>query len=301
VTVPPGTSDATFEKEYRRNHGAIEARLDVLLPPADDAPASLHGAMRYTTLAGGKRIRGILCIGAHELFGDPYPAAALDAACAVEMLHAYTLIHDDLPAIDDDEVRRGLPACHIRYGEAVALLAGDALQARSFEVLAGCECPAQRVVRAVLLFAESAGSRHLVGGQVADIEGEGAEPTPELVQRIHSGKTARLMAAALGIGAILAGAGEREQSMILDIGHRVGLAFQIIDDLLDVEGSERAVGKNLRKDSKRGKITYPACFGVENSRNSARTAIEESMARVQELGDRGYLRRIFEIILERVS
>ncbi len=279
----------------------IEGRLDELMPRSGEAPASLHEAMRYSTLGGGKRIRGILCIESHRIFGDPHPGAALDAACAIEMLHAYTLIHDDLPALDDDDVRRGKPSCHVRFGEAVAILAGDALQALAFEVISKCSAPGDLALQAVRMLSWSAGSRYLIGGQVADIEGEGTEPTEESVTFIHSRKTAQLISASLGIGATLARADDDNCAKMLEAGRRVGFAFQIIDDILDIEGSEQAVGKGLRKDSKKGKITHPAFFGVERSHEVARELISEAVAQIQELGDRGYLQRIFEIILERAS
>lgn len=279
----------------------IEGRLDELMPRSGEAPASLHEAMRYSTLGGGKRIRGILCIESHRIFGDPHPEAALDAACAIEMLHAYTLIHDDLPSLDDDDMRRGKPSCHVRFGQAVAILAGDALQALAFEVISKCSAPGDLALEAVRMLSWSAGSRYLVGGQVADIEGEGTEATEESVTFIHSRKTAQLISASLGIGATLARADDDNCAKMIEAGRRVGFAFQIIDDILDIEGSEQAVGKGLRKDSKKGKITHPAFFGVERSREVARELISEAVAQIQELGDRGYLQRIFEIILERAS
>jgi geranylgeranyl diphosphate synthase type II len=280
---------------------AIENRLGELMPPGSEPPVSLHEAMRHSTLAGGKRIRGILCLGSHRIFRDPRPSAALDAACAIEMLHAYTLIHDDLPALDDDDVRRGKPSCHVRFGEAVAILAGDALQALAFEVLSQCDAPGGLALKAVKMLSRSAGSRYLIGGQVADIEGEGQEATEDAVTFIHSRKTARLIGASLGIGATLAGADEADCERIVEAGSKVGFAFQIIDDILDIEGSERLVGKGLRKDSKKGKMTHPAYFGVERSREIAGELVNEATAQIQELGDRGYLTGIFEMILHRAS
>jgi len=280
---------------------AIEDRLGTLLPAADEQPASLHEAMRHSTLGGGKRLRGVLCLSGHRLFRGAFPGAALDAACAIEALHAYTLIHDDLPDIDDDDVRRGRPACHRVYGSAIAILAGDALQAFAFDVLSQSEAPPSNVVAAVRLLSRAAGSRFLVGGQVADIEGEGAEPSAEKVTFIHSRKTAALIGASLAVGAALADAPERDIAEIEDIGRTAGLAFQIVDDLLDVEGSEEEAGKGLRKDMKKKKMTYPAQFGVEQSRETARRLIAEAKARIEHLGDEGYIKYLFGLIVERVS
>jgi geranylgeranyl pyrophosphate synthase len=280
---------------------SINARLDELLPGADEPPASLHRAMRHATLGGGKRLRGILCLETHRLFGDPWPQAALDAACALEMLHAYTLIHDDLPALDDDEMRRGKPACHVEFGEAGAILAGDALQALAFEVLSGCGAPEGAVLTAVRILSKAAGSRFLVGGQAADIESEGRKPTEEMVEFIHTRKTAELMAASMMLGAVLAGAAGEKRDEIHSTGRNVGLAFQIVDDLLDIEGSEEAVGKGLRKDTKRGKITHPACYGVKESRAAAESLLDEAGENVRKLGDRGHLQQIFTLILRRIS
>ena len=279
----------------------IDGRLDGLLPPGDEPPRSLHRAMRHAMLGGGKRIRGLLCLAAHRIFGDSRAGAALDAACAIECLHAYTLIHDDLPALDDDDVRRGNPSCHIAFGEAAAILAGDALQAAAFEILSGCNAPADHVCRAVCLLARTAGSRFLVGGQIADLEGEGMEPTEDRVVFIHRRKTAELIAASITIGAVLAGVTERNVRELEDIGRAVGLAFQIVDDILDVEGSEETVGKGLRKDAKKEKITYPACVGVDRSRQRAHDLIMGAQSDIRKLGDRGPLQHLFRMILDRVS
>jgi geranylgeranyl diphosphate synthase type II len=279
----------------------VEDRLAALLPRESEPPQSLHGAMRYSTLGGGKRLRGILCIAAHRLCGDPHREGALDAGSAIECLHAYTLIHDDLPMIDNDDFRRGKPSCHRRYGEAVALLAGDALQALAFEILVGCGAPPRSVVEAVHILARVAGSRFLVGGQVADIEGEGQESTEERVRFIHSRKTAELIAGSLSIGAAIAGAEERIQLRMQEVGRAAGLAFQIVDDILDVEGSVVEVGKALRKDDRRRKITYPAHFGVKHSREAVSTLIADATRGIRELGDEGYLQGVFALIAERSS
>ncbi len=290
-----------FTAQLRADRERIDARLDELLPQSDEPPESLHRAMRYTTLGGGKRLRGILCIASHRLFGDPYPGDALDAACAVEILHTYTLIHDDLPVIDNDDMRRGQPSCHVQFGEAAAILCGDALHALAFNILTKCQAPESAVLEAIKILSRTAGSLFLVGGQVADIEGEGKEPTRERVTFIHSRKTAELIAASMAIGAVLAEVPRNNLDALYRIGRDVGFAFQVVDDLLDLEGSEELVGKGLRKDSEKGKITYPSCCGVSNAREVARRLITDSISRIQRLGDQGYLQRLFAHIGDRVS
>jgi geranylgeranyl pyrophosphate synthase len=280
----------------------IERKMDELLPPAEERPSVLHEAMRYAALGGGKRFRGILCLQAHRLFGDPHPEDALSAAAAVEFLHAYTLIHDDLPALDDDDTRRGKPSCHVRYGEAQAILAGDALQAVAFETLAACTgADPSDVTLSVWMLASSAGSRLLVGGQSEDIENEGKAPAPGLVDFIHIRKTAELISVSMRIGAALAGAGMEDIEIIGEAGKDAGLAFQITDDLLDLEGSEDRVGKGLRKDMKKGKITWPSSYGVDSARRKASELVEEAASRVRTLGDDGYLEYLFRLVIDRKS
>ena len=237
----------------------------------------------------------------YGLFGGPEPEAALDAACALELLHTYTLIHDDLPSMDDDDTRRGKPTCHVLFGEAVALLAGDALQALAFETLSSCGAPDRPGREGIRLLAVTAGSRFLVGGQVADLEGEGLEPSEDRVRFIHLRKTAALIATALELGALLAGAEEEALGEMREAGLDVGFAFQIIDDLLDLEGTEAVVGKGLRKDAKRGKITHPALHGAARSREIAAGLIHDSIARVERFEGGGGLRSLFTLILDRVS
>lgn len=294
---PGGTS----EPGRSRDRDAINSRLEELLPPESEQPVSLHRAMRHSVLSGGKRLRGLLCLSSHRLFGDPEPLAALEAACALEFLHTYTLIHDDLPSMDDDETRRGKPTCHVLFGEAVALLAGDALQALAFETLASCGAPDHAVKEGVRLLALTAGSRYLVGGQVADLESEGLEATDDRVTFIHLRKTAALIATSLEIGALLADAEDTAIEEIRAVGRDVGFAFQIIDDLLDIEGEEEIVGKGLRKDTKRGKITHPAFHGAVCSRKIAGGLINDSIARVGRFEGGEDLQSLFALILDRVS
>ncbi len=299
-----------LDKSFRERTGAmleedrerINGRLDIIMPPATEQPVSLHEAMRYSVLGGGKRFRALLCIAIHRLFGDPFPDGSLQASCAIECLHAYTLIHDDLPAIDDDDTRRGRPSCHAKYGEAVAILAGDALQALSFELISSCPGPEPYSrLEAVSILSRAAGSRKLVGGQVADIEAEGQDPAEEKVRFIHLRKTAELVSASMSIGGVLAGADRDILAEIGSIGRNVGLAFQIVDDLLDIRGNEGIVGKGLRKDFKKGKITWPACFGADASFMTAEGLIEDSTSRIKTLGDAEALEYLFRLVIERVS
>jgi geranylgeranyl diphosphate synthase type II len=294
-------SEAGFGERIANDRRAIDDRIATLLPRADEEPVSLHGAMRYATVDGGKRLRAILCLAGHRLCGGPRRGAALEAGCAIECLHAYTLIHDDLPALDNDDIRRGKPSCHKAYGEAVAILAGDALLTLAFDILARCDAPAGHVLESVRILSRAAGSRYLVGGQVADLEGEGTEPTEERVRFIHSRKTAELIGASLSIGAALAGAERKKIAELHEIGRSAGFAFQIVDDILDLEGSAAKAGKALRKDEKRKKITYPAHFGIEVSRETAGRLIADGVRAMEVLGDDGYMGHIFSLIVDRSS
>jgi geranylgeranyl diphosphate synthase type II len=207
-----------------------------------------------------------------------------------------------LPSLDNDDIRRGQPSCHIKYGPAIAILAGDALQTLAFETLLGCnEAPYDYVIRAARILSRSAGSSHLVGGQVADIENEGTSPSREKVNFIHSNKTAELIAASLSIGAVLSNGKEDSINKMHQIGRKIGLAFQIIDDLLDIEGDTEIVGKVLRKDAQRGKITYPAVYGVKESKKQARELIQEAIGKISEYPDKTNLEFLFNQILTRIN
>lgn len=291
-----------LERKFNEDRSRIESEMSRILPAENDQPGILHRAIRYSTLDGGKRFRGILCIWTHMICGDNHPRAALRAACAIEFLHAYTLIHDDLPSLDNDDIRRGKKSCHVKFSPAIAILAGDALQALAFKTLSSIEgIPAEAVIAAVSTLAEAAGSRHLVGGQVADIQFEGTRATEEKVRYIHSNKTAALISASMKLGALLsAGPGEICERMGR-AGMKAGLAFQIIDDLLDIEGSEKIVGKGLRKDSAMGKITYPAVYGVEKSRSEAASLIEQALEDAGEEGSEGPISYIFGLIVNRIK
>lgn len=285
-----------------RDASRINRKLDEIMPLVSQQPSTLHEAMRYSTLGGGKRIRGLLCLWANEMNGGGNAAAALEAACSLEILHAYTLVHDDLPSLDNDDLRRGKPSCHAKFGPALAILAGDALQALAFETLLSCEGPPEDLlIEATLRLARSAGSKHLVGGQVADMEFEGTSPTMEKVEFIHANKTAELISASMALGAILSGCGRAKKDRIDDIGRKIGLAFQIIDDILDIEGEADVVGKGLRKDSAKGKITYPSVIGIEESRSRAENLVNEAVKEISLFDKHEKLIFLFNLIVNRLN
>ncbi len=253
----------------------IEAALHELVPPAESEPTSLHGAMRYALFPGGKRLRPLLVLlGCRAVGGDP--AAALEAAAGLECLHTYSLVHDDLPCMDDDDLRRGRKTCHREYGEAIALLAGDALLTLALVAAATAGATAVRVL------GEAAGSLGMVGGQAADLQAEGGqgERTIERVRWIHDRKTGALITAALQVGALAGAAGETLPDEVMkgvtDFGDRLGRAFQIVDDCLDLTGSAAELGKNPQADVALDKLTWPALVGLEESREHARQLVEEA-------------------------
>jgi geranylgeranyl diphosphate synthase type II len=255
--------------------------------PAAACPAQLAAAMRYSVLGGGKRLRPVLCLLAAEACGAE-AEAALPAACAVEMVHTYSLIHDDLPAMDDDDLRRGRPTCHKAFDEATAILAGDALLTLAFEILATQIRSTRAAIGCVRALAEAAGAAGMVGGQMADLLAEGrSDGTPLALEAIHRRKTGALLRAALRMGAIIAGADARRRAALDSYGRAVGLAFQIVDDLLDVQGDEAKLGKRVRKDFGLGKWTYPGFLGIEESRQRARQLADEAIAALAPLGAGG--------------
>jgi len=254
----------------------IDAKLDEYLPPEDAPPEPIHRAMRYSVFAGGKRLRPILTLLAAEACSGTYEQA-LPAACAVEMIHTYSLIHDDLPAMDDDDLRRGKPTSHKVFGEAAAILAGDALLTMAFETIA--RGAAKKRVAAALVeeLARAAGSSGMVGGQVMDLAGERAVPDAEFLQKTHLLKTAALMRASLSLGAISSEAGKKKVKALGAFGEKLGLAFQIVDDIMDVESSPDQLGKAVHKDGRMGKMTYPGVFGIERSKSEAEKATAEAL------------------------
>jgi geranylgeranyl diphosphate synthase type II len=278
----------------------IDDTLRSLVPAETVAPESLHKAMRYSLFAGGKRIRPILCAAAAEAISDS-PDGVEPAACSLELIHTYSLIHDDLPALDNDDLRRGVPTCHKVFGEAMAILTGDALLTLAFQVLAQLDCGADRKSRLIEELATAAGTvRGMIGGQVHDIEGEGKHPDGALLEAIHSAKTGALLRACLRMGGIFAGADEEQLSALTSYGQHVGLAFQIVDDVLDVEQSSEALGKTAGKDAQQKKITFPAVYGLERSREMAeheRLAARLALRPLDERADR--LREIADWIVHR--
>ncbi|MBM3753533.1 MAG: polyprenyl synthetase family protein [Acidobacteria bacterium] len=273
-------------KEYLAARIArVEAALERWVPAETAPPATIHRAMRYSLFAGGKRIRPVLCIGAAEALGRE-PRGIEDAACTLEMIHTYSLIHDDLPALDNDDLRRGRPTNHVVFGEAMAILAGDSLLTLAFEVL-GKLPHASNDVRARLVaeLATASGTvGGMIGGQVHDIEGEGQPPTAELLEQIHRAKTGALLRCSVRMGAIYAGATDDELRALSAFGEHVGLAFQIVDDILDVEESSETLGKTAGKDQAQQKITFPAVYGLDRSKFMAEHEREAARAALQPFG-----------------
>ncbi len=289
-----------FQDYLAEKKAVVDLALADLLDRGEEIPSRLKEAMRYSLLGGGKRIRPILCLSACRAAGG-IEAPALTAACSLEMIHCYSLIHDDLPAMDDDDLRRGRPSLHRAFDQGTAILAGDGLLTLAFEVVAADRSlPAPRARQIVRELAVAAGDRGMVGGQQADLDAEGREISREELARIHSRKTGALITASVVAGAI-AGGGEKDLTgMMRDYGREIGLAFQIKDDLLDVEGEEADLGKAVGQDSRGGKATYPSLFGVEESRKELRRAVERALAVLEPLGEETEpLKRIASFIARR--
>jgi len=279
----------------------VDTELARLVPSEDTPPETLHRAMRYSLFAGGKRIRPILCLAAASAVTEQADGAAA-AACALELVHTYSLIHDDLPALDNDDLRRGRPTCHKVFGEAMAILAGDALLTMAFQVLGSLTgADDARKARMMLELATAAGTPGgMVAGQVSDLEGEGKSPDPALLESIHRAKTGALLRASVRIGAVYAGASDQELSALSLYGEHAGLAFQIVDDLLDVEQSSEALGKTAGKDAAQHKITFPAVYGIEESRRMAEREGESARSALAPFGERARrLRELAELIVHR--
>jgi geranylgeranyl diphosphate synthase type II len=259
--------------------------LEEILPSVETIPASIHGAMRHSVFAGGKRLRPLLAYQAAVTVAGALPPGIERLGAAIEMLHTYSLIHDDLPALDNDDLRRGKPTCHVAFGEAVAILAGDALQTRAFEVLAGLDCPHAATVHIIGLIANAVGTvEGMIGGQVLDLESEHLKPTAVLVEAIHRAKTGALIRVSVVAGGVYAGA-TAEDTVRLDLfGRKAGLAFQIVDDVLDLTVDSNQLGKTAGKDQATEKATWPAVFGIEQSRLDAARLIEEAFAALDPYG-----------------
>ena len=261
--------------------------LEALIPTAETVPASIHGAMRHSVFAGGKRLRPVLAMQAGVTIAGKLPRGIERLGAAIEMLHTYSLIHDDLPALDNDDLRRGKPTCHVAFGEAMAILAGDALQTLAFEVLAGLECPAPATVQIIALIANAVGTvEGMIGGQVLDIESEHLKPTPGLVDAIHRAKTGALIRVSVVAGGVYAGATAEDIARLDRFGRKAGLAFQIVDDVLDMTVDSAQLGKTAGKDVATETATWPAVFGIEQSRRDAARLIEEAFAALEPYGAR---------------
>jgi geranylgeranyl diphosphate synthase type II len=290
--------------EYLRSQQElIDRHLDRLVPAESVPPETIHRAMRYSLFAGGKRIRPILFLEAtRSVAGDV--AGAADAACSLEFIHTYSLIHDDLPALDNDDYRRGKLTNHKVFGEAMAILAGDSLLTRAFEVLAKLEhATAEQRSRMIEELATASGTvGGMIGGQVADLEGEGKPPDAQLLETIHRAKTGALLRASVRMGAIYANADAAQIDALSCYGEHIGLAFQIVDDILDVEESSEALGKTAGKDATQGKITFPAVYGLERSREMAKLECDRAHRVLEPFGERARrLREIASHIVQRKS
>lgn len=279
----------------------VDAALGRWVPEEALDPALIHKAMRYSLFAGGKRVRPLLAIAAAEAVSESTDGVE-QAACSLELIHTYSLIHDDLPALDNDDLRRGRPTCHKVFGDAMAILAGDALLTLAFEVLAKLPgVDAQRRIQLVAELATASGTvGGMIGGQVNDIQGEGQPPTAALLESIHRAKTGALLRASVRMGAIYAGAGEAKLAALTEFGEHVGLAFQIVDDVLDVEESSEALGKTAGKDAQQQKITFPAVYGLDTSRVMAEQERAAAHAALSDFGARAdRLKQLADLIVQR--
>ncbi len=281
----------------------VDARLEKLLPAESEEPSTIHKAMRYSVFAGGKRVRPILVLASGEsLSGDR--DVLLDIGAGIEMMHTYSLIHDDLPALDNDDLRRGLPTCHKVFGEAMAILAGDALMTRCYQILA--DVPGLSDSIRISIFHEIAAAtgtiNGMIGGQVVDLESEGKSISARVLEYIHYSKTGALLKACIRCGALAAGAKNRELQALTEFGNKIGLVFQIVDDILDVTSSSEILGKTAGKDAKVKKATYPALYGIEASRQKARELVASALEDIRDLGERAQpLRSLSQFIVSRTA
>jgi geranylgeranyl diphosphate synthase type II len=293
---------STDVKSLLKEGAALADRaLEELLPGTEIVPASIHGAMRHSVFAGGKRLRPVLAMQAGITIAGSLPKGIARLGAALEMLHTYSLIHDDLPALDNDDLRRGKPTCHKAFGEAIAILAGDALQTRAFEVLAGLEAPPAATVQIIGLIANAVGTvEGMIGGQVLDIESEHHKPTPQLVNAIHRAKTGALIRVSVVAGGVYGGATPEDVARLTLFGSKAGLAFQIVDDVLDMTVDSAQLGKTAGKDQATEKATWPAVYGIEQSQRDAARLIEEAFAALEPYGSRADgLKALARFLVER--
>ncbi len=289
-------------KEYLdEGRKTVDDALEELMPREGSRPSDLVYAMRYSLFAGGKRIRPILVLAAAEAGGGDARDAML-AACAVEMVHTYSLIHDDLPAMDDDDYRRGVPTCHRKFGEATAILAGDALLTLAFDVLSGSESssinPKVRI-RMIHELARAAGWNGMVGGQQVDVASEGMEPDLPTLQYIHTHKTGAMIRCSVLLGGFAAGADDALINSLRTYGEKIGLAFQVVDDILDITSTTEELGKDQGSDASRGKMTYPALFGLEEARERAVELVHEAKTALSSVSNKDILAGIADFVLKR--
>lgn len=266
----------------------IDQALQRLLPPDDAYPVSIHQAMRHSVFAGGKRVRPILCMEAARMTSSgQLPAGVNELGAALEMIHTYSLVHDDLPALDNDDLRRGRPTCHVAFGEATAILAGDALQTLAYQVLARLRCGPDAKAKIIEEIAVGTGTvEGMIGGQVVDLESEHAKPDAAVLEYIHRSKTGALITASVVSGGLYGGGNENQIQNLREFGRAIGLAFQIVDDVLDVTQSSAQLGKTAGKDTASDKATYPALFGVDQSLKQADALIEKGCGALAAFGDR---------------
>jgi len=295
--------ELTLSDYFKQKSAQVDRWLDRLMPSEGEPPSEIHQAMRYSTFAGGKRLRPILTIATGEIYGAD-ERELLPAACAIEMIHTYSLIHDDLPAMDNDDLRRGRPTCHVVFGEAMAILAGDALLTQAFRSLAEFETKDfERKVRIISEVAQAAGTvRALIGGQVLDLQCEGKRVDGKQLDGIHTAKTGALIRCAVRIGAILGGASERELQLFTEYGEKAGLAFQIADDLLDETATSEQLGKTAGKDAAHQKATYATLYGADRAQQRALQLSKEAIEALRLTSRNGVLlEEIARFIVERKS
>jgi geranylgeranyl diphosphate synthase type II len=290
-----------LQETLAQGQALTDAALDRLIPPETQRPQSIHQAMRHSVFAGGKRLRPVLCMEAGRMIAGSLPRRIEELGAALEMLHTYSLIHDDLPALDNDDLRRGRPTCHKVFGDAIAILAGDALQTQAYEILARLECPPEARVRIIETIARGTGTVDgMIGGQVADLEAEHTPPTAEMLEYIHRAKTAALITASIASGGIYAGARDNEVTKLRAFGRAIGLAFQIVDDVLDVTQTSEQLGKTAGKDTAAQKATYPALFGIEESERKADALVASALAELDDFGQRAQtLKDLARYLVER--
>jgi geranylgeranyl diphosphate synthase, type II len=285
--APCYTHCSMLQETLEQGQARTDAALDRLIPLETQDPVSIHKAMRHSVFAGGKRLRPVLCMEAGRMIAGSLPKKIEELGAALEMLHTYSLIHDDLPALDNDDLRRGRPTCHKVFGDAIAILAGDALQTQAYEVLARLECPAESRVKIIEEIARGTGTVDgMIGGQVVDLEAEQMQPTAEMLEYIHRAKTAALITASLVSGGLYAGGKDSEVKKLRAFGQSIGLAFQIVDDVLDVTQSSEQLGKTAGKDTTAHKATYPSLFGIEESVRKADALVDSAFSELDGFGER---------------